>query len=85
MSLVPALFRPRLYNIPVRLKLRVLPGFLDTRIFKPGDSDQFPKVVGMAGLHLPFIGELIAPGTLRDASFERTLHRVASQVIRSIE
>jgi hypothetical protein len=67
------------------LELRILAQLLQTRFLKAGNLDQLPKVVRIAGLHLLLVRKLATLSSLRDTGLDRTLNRVASQLICAVE
>lgn len=85
MPSVPALLGPSLNNFPIRSEVRILASLFETRFIKTRNLDQFPQSVRMAGFHLFSVWEFTPLGSFSDASLERTLHRIAGQIIGAIE
>ena len=82
---ITTLFRPRLDNIPVRAKVRVLAGLCKMRTIETGNLDQIPQFVRVTRLHFPSVRELPSLSFLCDAGLQRTLHSIPSQVICAVE
>jgi hypothetical protein len=78
---VAALFRPRLYDIPIVPKPQVALGLIHASIVQIRNSDKIAKVVLVTSLDLLPIGKLVPPGSLCDAGLQRTFDSVPSQVV----
>lgn len=83
--LVPALLRPGLNGIPILSEVGILASLFETRSIQTRNLDKFSQFVRMTGLDLLPIREFAALRCLRDASLERTLHRITRQIIGAIE
>lgn len=81
---VPALLGPVLDDIPIRPKLSIHARPSETRLLKTCHPDQFTQIMGVAGIDLPFIRELMSLRRPGDAGLDRTFHRVTRQVVRAV-
>jgi hypothetical protein len=80
---VTALLRPYLGDLPIVAKAGVLEGSFKICI-KARNPDQVPQIMRITSVGPPLVWKFVPLTSFRNASFERALHGVASQVISAV-